>query len=502
MKYKAIKSTISLFAIVVLLFSSVSIGFVFASTSTNTIYSDEILVELDGTTEEVISVPIMIKNNTGIAGFELNFTYDSDVLTPIEIISGDDSILTEGMLDSSIENPKNDSFKVIWSGISNLTGNGNLFYISFSVDVNATGSTEISVNYNKRNTFDENIEEVEFNCDNVVINFTNDVIDIIPKVTLSSSDVTAGDTFVVNGIISDVDGLTDANIKIGYDSANFTYKSISGNSKVTISNCKTENGYVMFDISGINQTIDGTVLFTLTFKCSDTANAGKYIFSGGAENVKGATDVYFNECSVNVSSSATSDSAVIYSDDIILGYSGKSVYVPIYISNNKGLMGYKMKFEYDNSLLKPVSVTNSKLFSGQFNDNIGVHDDYFNVLWNNSSNETANGELFVIEFEVVGTVKTETQINVSYSQGDTFNEKYQDVKMTCDNITVNIGLIGDINCDGVTDNKDYALLVDVVCTKAVLTDYQNAIADLNNDKAVDGFDAVTLDLYINKLITL
>ena len=242
MKHKAIKWTISLFVIVVLLFSSVSIGFVFASTSTNMIYSDEILVELDGTTEEVISVPIMIKNNTGIAGFELSFTYDSDVLTPIAIISGDDSILTEGMLDSSIENPKNDSFKVIWSGISNLTGNGNLFYISFSVDVNATGSTEVSVNYNKRNTFDENIEEVEFNCENVVINFKNDLIDIIPKVTLSSSDVTAGDTFVVNGIISDVDGLTDATIKIGYDSANITYKSISGNSKVTIFNCKTEIG--------------------------------------------------------------------------------------------------------------------------------------------------------------------------------------------------------------------------------------------------------------------
>ncbi|MBQ8767333.1 MAG: hypothetical protein IJZ16_11095 [Clostridia bacterium] len=503
MNNSVIKSVIITTLSILLLLSMLSVGTVFATTVSNTIYSDELSVELDGISDKTVLVPVMMKNNTGIAGFELNFAYDSNIITPVEIISDENSVLTSGMINDTIENSSSNSFKVIWSGIDNVTEDGILFYINFSVNAEAIDSTTISVNYNKNNTFDENIEEVEFNCKDILIIFNNSAIDSIPKITLSSSDITAGDTFVVNGIISDVGGLTDSTIKVGYNSGTFSYELISANSNVTISNCKAENGYVTFDVSGITPAIDGTVLFTLTFKCSDTANADKYTFNGIVENIKGATEIHFIECSIKVSASATSDSAVIYSDDIIIGRYGKTLYVPVYFGNNKGLMGYKLKFEYDNTLLSPVGVTNSNLLSGQFDNNIGVHDNYFNILWNSSSEQTANGELFVIEFEVIGTAKTETQISVLYSQGDTFNEEYRDVKMMCNNISVDLNsLIGDVNCDGVTDNKDYALLVDVVCTKATLTDYQNVIADLNNDKSVDCFDAVTLDLYINNFITL
>ena len=61
-------------------------------------------------------------------------------------------------------------------------------------------------------------------------------------------------------------------------------------------------------------------------------------------------------------------------------------------------------------------------------------------------------------------------------------------------------LIGDVNFDGVVDESDYAIVSDYVLCKESLKEEQYAVADLNNDGVVDAFDAIILDLIINKAI--
>lgn len=64
-------------------------------------------------------------------------------------------------------------------------------------------------------------------------------------------------------------------------------------------------------------------------------------------------------------------------------------------------------------------------------------------------------------------------------------------------------LKGDVNGDGKVDADDYALLVKIVSTKARVTDnvmFQRA--DINEDGAVDSFDAIYLDLALNGLVAL
>lgn len=114
----------------------------------------------------------------------------------------------------------------------------------------------------------------------------------------------------------------------------------------------------------------------------------------------------------------------------------KSVVIPVRIKNNTGLMGFKITAEYDKSVLTSPKVTSGDITkNGMMNDSIGVTPDgKFDVVWSNTQNETADGTLFVISFQ---SVKAEdTQIKLSYSQPDTFNEKWEDVELKCTDITV------------------------------------------------------------------
>ena len=64
-------------------------------------------------------------------------------------------------------------------------------------------------------------------------------------------------------------------------------------------------------------------------------------------------------------------------------------------------------------------------------------------------------------------------------------------------------LKGDVNGDNKVDVADYDLLVKLVSTNERVTDnvmFQRA--DINEDGAVDGFDAINLDLALNEILTL
>lgn len=62
-------------------------------------------------------------------------------------------------------------------------------------------------------------------------------------------------------------------------------------------------------------------------------------------------------------------------------------------------------------------------------------------------------------------------------------------------------VVMDVNEDGKVDNGDYDMLVDTSITKTILTDSQTLSGDINGDGAVDAFDAVYLDLYINGYVS-
>lgn len=62
--------------------------------------------------------------------------------------------------------------------------------------------------------------------------------------------------------------------------------------------------------------------------------------------------------------------------------------------------------------------------------------------------------------------------------------------------------MGDIDLNGRIDSNDYSMLVDYIQHNISLTSEQMEVADLNHDTAVDGLDAVWLDLYLNNAINI
>ena len=112
--------------------------------------------------------------------------------------------------------------------------------------------------------------------------------------------------------------------------------------------------------------------------------------------------------------------------------------VPIYISNNTGLMGYKMGLTFDGGIITPKSVENSSAFPGSFDNNIGISKDKFDVIWSGTDNIYADGVLFTAKFTLFDTSISSTNIKISYSQSDTFKDKDKDVVLECKDISVDV----------------------------------------------------------------
>ncbi len=133
------------------------------------------------------------------------------------------------------------------------------------------------------------------------------------------------------------------------------------------------------------------------------------------------------------------DSATVYST-ATTAKAGEALRVPVCISNNNGLMGFRLNFSYDSSVLTPVSVEYGETVDSGLQDNIEGDSTPGNmcVYWSGTDDVSAEGVWFYINFDVNPQSKGETQIDVSFTQADTFNENFEDVVLNCSPIVLTI----------------------------------------------------------------
>lgn len=137
---------------------------------------------------------------------------------------------------------------------------------------------------------------------------------------------------------------------------------------------------------------------------------------------------------VNVGALSSAD---IYGDDIRTA-PGTKISMPVYIKNNPGLMGYKIRISYDSSAITPIAVTQGTTLTGGMFDNsdFSASKAYFDIVWSSSSEVKANGLLFTVDFNVLPSAGGDYLIKISYSKDDTFNEKWEEVRLNCDTIKI------------------------------------------------------------------
>ena len=138
------------------------------------VYADDVNAKAGDT----ITIPIMIDNNHGIMGYGLNFTYDTNML---EIVSATRGTAFSGNFNDSI-GVDDGGFIVLWNGTEDNLTNGVLLNLTFRILSNEITDAVINMTYSQDDTFNENWEDVVFDCKSINVklnshqhNYTEDV---------------------------------------------------------------------------------------------------------------------------------------------------------------------------------------------------------------------------------------------------------------------------------------------------------------------------------------
>ena len=122
---------------------------------------------------------------------------------------------------------------------------------------------------------------------------------------------------------------------------------------------------------------------------------------------------------------------------------GASVNIPISITNNPGIMGFLITLTYDSTVLTPVSVTGTTLLSaGSLEDSIGYSPaGTVTIVWNGTQDMASDGIMLNVEFTAGVSASGTSQVQISYSRENTFDEQYNDVVLTCGSFNIVISNI-------------------------------------------------------------
>lgn len=130
------------------------------------------------------------------------------------------------------------------------------------------------------------------------------------------------------------------------------------------------------------------------------------------------------------------DKMVVFSEDIAF-VEEEALKIPIKITNNSGIMGFKIHIDYPKDKITIFGAEPGDVIKqGSFSDNAGAAEGSMDVLWTGVSDEVSDGVLFYLLLRPKEVIQSDVILQLSYSQGDTFNENWEDVILDCKSITL------------------------------------------------------------------
>ena len=410
------------------------------------VYSDNI----EANAGDVISIPVYLKNNTNLAGFGFEFEYDESVLTPLFVTGG--TLIQSGLNDNLDGDAVSGRFKTIWYGTENIENNGNLINLNFEINNNAKNcDTTIRIECLQDDTFNDEFENVEIVCHDISVGVSNDseATEYNGVLNMNKYEVTAGDVFFVSlGENGSNVSLTEAVHCITYNVNGFSFIGYADDNMHSVSTNEVRNTgsiEIVNDSRGTYNSYTPDEIFEtlgikyLIFKANDYAKSGEYEFNYEITGVENIDVITASGCTVRINASAVSEVANIYIENGISAEYNDTVTIPINISNNKGIMGYRLNVEYNPEQLEIVMAQRGTAFTGNFNDTIGVDEEGgFSVLWNGTDDVSVDGVLLNLTFRVLTDEYVVSPITITYSQDDTFNSVYDDVVFNCISGSINL----------------------------------------------------------------
>lgn len=131
--------------------------------------------------ENNISIPIYIENNTGFIGFGFRIEFPVGCLKNLSVSRGD--VIKTGYFSDSISDAtvSQGAFRVFWTGSCEITENGELFWLSFDVeDDSLVNEFSIRIIPLPDDCFNEQWQDVTFVCEDIIVSSEKN-----PSVTFS-----------------------------------------------------------------------------------------------------------------------------------------------------------------------------------------------------------------------------------------------------------------------------------------------------------------------------
>lgn len=134
--------------------------------------------------------------------------------------------------------------------------------------------------------------------------------------------------------------------------------------------------------------------------------------------------------------------------DSIKAQAGQEVTMPVYVENNPGFSGTKITVSYDENL-KVISVEKGNVLNyGNFVQNAdNSADNSFDVVWNSSIENKANGVMFTVTFKLPDNAAGDYTVKITYDKDNTFNAKYDDVTFDCGSAVISVPQNGNSDTD-------------------------------------------------------
>lgn len=199
-------------------------------------------------------------------------------------------------------------------------------------------------------------------------------------------------------------------------------------------------------------------------------------------------------------SSAAGTVAHLSAEEVHLNDS--TVLVPVNISGNPGIMGFKITIEFPSEKIAITNATAGSVTSnGSFVHNAGKVNGKLDVIWYSSEQTFENGSLFILSIKPTdGFAEGESaEILLSFSQADTFNEKYEDVAFDCQPIKV---YRGEQASQAATESVTKAEKTESSITDEQLIEAVDVALDNSDRKTIDNINSETLVVVNENLRTM
>lgn len=369
--------------------------------------------DFSGYTDEIVTIPVMLSNNTGIMGYEVELDYDSEYLTPVETINGD--IISNSLIDDNCDIVSDGKITIVGSGSQNYTDDGILFYIRFKVNDEMNGSTRVLVSGSSFDADYNNykLAKTDFNI--------NCIYEGAPRLTIGSVESEVLSSFKVPLSFKNAENVDSVSVTIKYDksilefdSANVNYSESNGSITINLkdTNFVSNFPFAYLKFNCLSSEYCTTEIECSSIVCKDVSNS--IIETKVTDSKVTITDVDKNK------------PVKIYTEDVQCS-AGSIVEVPIRFSNNFGFNSVQLTVDYDQNILSVSKSSNDK-FEINKTDNISTFTynvtdtGKIRIVCNNSDDvSVSNGTIAVITFKVSDNFDGITSINLSCNDNDIYN---------------------------------------------------------------------------------